>query len=224
MSRKEGASQAESILSLVGLRNRLTHKPGELSGGEQQRVALARSLVMEPRLILLDEPLCNLDAKLREEMRGELKGLIKKVGISALYVTHDQEEAMSISDLLLVMDQGVVKQIGSPTQIYEKPADEFVANFIGHINFFSGEVVALSGEEMTLQIPQGKLKVKRPSFPVSPNDKVKLVVRPESIHLVVGKCPLLEPHENPVPVPRGPVLDQLTQRSSSPWSPSDSSR
>jgi len=169
------------LVKMEGLGER---RPHELSGGQQQRVALARALSLHPKILLLDEPLSNLDANLRINMREEIRRLQRRLGLTIIFVTHDQEEAMSISDLLVVMDQGVVKQIGSPTGIYEKPADEFVANFIGHINFFSGEVVAISGEEMSLQIPQGRLKVKRPSFPVSPNDKVKLVVRPESINLV----------------------------------------
>jgi ABC-type Fe3+/spermidine/putrescine transport system ATPase subunit len=159
-------------------------KPHELSGGQQQRVALARALSLNPKILLLDEPLSNLDANLRVAMREEIRRLQRRLGLTIIFVTHDQEEAMSISDLLVVMDQGIVKQVGSPTEIYEKPADEFVANFVGHINFFPGEVMALSGDEMDLQIPQGKLRVKNPHFTVLAGDRVKLVVRPESIDLV----------------------------------------
>ena len=114
-------------LELVGLGGREDRYPSQLSGGQQQRVALARSIVMEPRLILLDEPLSNLDAKLREEMRVELKKLIKKVGISALYVTHDQEEAFVISDKVIVMNAGKILQYDSPDEIYSHPSDPFVA-------------------------------------------------------------------------------------------------
>jgi len=121
-----------SALELVGLQGREQRYPSQLSGGQQQRVALARSLALEPRLILLDEPLSNLDAKLREEMRVELKKLIKKVGISALYVTHDQEEAFTISDAVIVMDAGKVLQYGTPDEIYNHPAHPFVAAFVGH--------------------------------------------------------------------------------------------
>jgi spermidine/putrescine ABC transporter ATP-binding subunit len=183
-SREEIDSEVKRLLALVKMDGLGERRPHELSGGQQQRVALARALSLHPKILLLDEPLSNLDANLRVNMREEIRRLQRRLSLTIIFVTHDQEEAMSISDLLVVMDQGVVKQIGSPTEIYEKPADEFVANFIGHINFFSGVVVGIFGEEMSLQIPQGKLKVKRPSFPVSPHDQVKLVVRPESIHLV----------------------------------------
>ena len=115
--------------------------PSQLSGGQQQRVALARSLALEPRLILLDEPLSNLDAKLREEMRVELKRLIKKVGISALYVTHDQEEAFTISDAVVVMESGRILQYGAPDEIYNRPLHAFVASFIGHSTLVDGKVV-----------------------------------------------------------------------------------
>lgn len=183
-SREEIDSEVKRLLALVKMEGLGERRPHELSGGQQQRVALARALSLHPKILLLDEPLSNLDANLRVNMREEIRRLQRRLSLTIIFVTHDQEEAMSISDLLVVMDQGVVKQIGSPTQIYEKPADEFVANFIGHINFFSGEVIGISGEEMNLQIAQGGLRVKRPSFPLSPHDRVKLVVRPESIHLV----------------------------------------
>ncbi|MGH7769208.1 MAG: ABC transporter ATP-binding protein, partial [Candidatus Binatia bacterium] len=117
-------------LDLVGLPKLEERYPSQLSGGQQQRVALARSLAMEPRLILLDEPLSNLDAKLREEMRVELKRLIRKVGISAIYVTHDQEEAFVISDSVIVMDRGKILQYATPDEIYNRPTSHFVASFI----------------------------------------------------------------------------------------------
>jgi len=176
--------EVKRLLALVKMEGLGERRPHELSGGQQQRVALARALSLSPKILLLDEPLSNLDANLRVNMREEIRRLQRRLSLTIIFVTHDQEEAMSISDLLVVMDQGVVKQIGSPTEVYEKPADEFVANFIGHINFFSGEVVGISGEEMDLHIPQGRLRVKRPSFSVSSHDKIKLVVRPESIGLV----------------------------------------
>ena len=134
-------------LDLVGLKGREQRYPSQLSGGQQQRVALARSLALEPQLILLDEPLSNLDAKLREEMRVELKRLIKKVGISALYVTHDQEEAFTISDAVVVMDAGKILQYGAPDEIYNRPAHAFVASFIGHSTLVDGKVVRIDGTE-----------------------------------------------------------------------------
>src|SRR5574341_983543 len=123
---REVKKKVQSALELVGLHGLEQRYPSQLSGGQQQRVALARSLAMEPRLILLDEPLSNLDAKLREEMRVELKKLIKKVGISAIYVTHDQEEAFVISDYVIVMEKGKILQHGSPDEIYNRPANRFV--------------------------------------------------------------------------------------------------
>lgn len=142
-----------SALDLVGLQKHENRYPSQLSGGQQQRVALARSLVLEPRLILLDEPLSNLDAKLREEMRVELKKLIKKVGISALYVTHDQEEAFVISDTVIVMDKGKILQYATPDEIYNRPANQFVASFIGRSVLVDGKVVRIEGGTCMVSVP-----------------------------------------------------------------------
>jgi iron(III) transport system ATP-binding protein len=182
-SRTEIDEEVKRLLALVQMDGLGERKPHELSGGQQQRVALARALSLHPKILLLDEPLSNLDANLRITMREEIRRLQRRLDLTIIFVTHDQEEAMSISDLLVVMDSGAVKQVGSPTGIYEAPTDEFVANFIGHINFFPGEVVGLSGDDMNVRISQGNLNVKKPPFPVSVGDKVKLVVRPESIEL-----------------------------------------
>jgi iron(III) transport system ATP-binding protein len=141
-------------LDLVGLSGREERYPSQLSGGQQQRVALARSIVLEPRLILLDEPLSNLDAKLREEMRVELKKLIKKVGISALYVTHDQEEAFVISDKVIVMNAGKILQYDSPDEMYNQPTDPFVASFIGHSTLVAGNVVRVEAGDCLVQVPE----------------------------------------------------------------------
>ena len=143
-----------ATLDLVGLKKEEERYPSQLSGGQQQRVALARSLVLEPRLILLDEPLSNLDAKLREEMRVELKKLIKKVGISALYVTHDQEEAFVISDTVIVMDRGKILQYAEPDEIYNRPADQFVASFIGRSALLDGKIVRVEGESCLVSTPE----------------------------------------------------------------------
>lgn len=123
--------QVESMASLLDLSQFLTRKPKELSGGQMQRVALARALVRKPKLFLMDEPLSNLDAKLRTQMRTEIKKLQKKIGITTIYITHDQIEAMSMADQIIVMDKGVIQQFGSPEEIYYKPKNLFVANFIG---------------------------------------------------------------------------------------------
>lgn len=172
-------------LDLVGLQNLDKRYPSQLSGGQQQRVALARSLVMEPRLILLDEPLSNLDAKLREEMRVELKKLIKKVGISALYVTHDQEEAFVISDTVIVMDRGRIMQYAAPDEIYDKPANQFVAAFLGRSALVDGKLVKLEGEDCQVTVPEfGDVTlVCRAPEKASVGDPVCLVIRTREIKL-----------------------------------------
>ena len=141
ISRQGIKEKAKDVLELVGLQGLEDRYPGQLSGGQQQRVALARALIRNPKVLLLDEPLSNLDAKLREKMRFEIKSLVKRMGITSVYVTHDQAEAMVISDRIVVMEKGNIVQIGSPHEIYEKPASRFVADFIGAMNFIPGEVV-----------------------------------------------------------------------------------
>ncbi len=128
-------------LDLVGLKALAKRSPGRLSGGQQQRVALARSLVVRPQVLLLDEPLSNLDALLREQMRIEIRRIQKTLGITAIYVTHDRVEAMSLSDRVVVMKEGVIQQVGPPSQIYERPDSQFVAGFVGKVAFFPVEVV-----------------------------------------------------------------------------------
>ena len=132
--------KARTLLAQMGLSERENHYPHQLSGGQQQRVALARALVMRPGLLLLDEPLSNLDAKLRESMRFEISSIQKELGITVIYVTHDQSEAMTMSDRVVVMSRGVIQQIGTPYEIYRNPANKMVADFIGLVNFVEGEV------------------------------------------------------------------------------------
>jgi iron(III) transport system ATP-binding protein len=174
-----------AALDLVGLPNLEERYPSQLSGGQQQRVALARSLAMEPRLILLDEPLSNLDAKLREEMRVELKKLIKKVNISAIYVTHDQEEAFVISDYVIVMDRGHILQYATPDEIYNWPAHQFVASFIGRSVLVDGRVVQASGEECRVEVPDFNrvtLVCRRPKG-LAVGDVCQLVIRTGEVKL-----------------------------------------
>ena len=142
LSRQDMYSRALDAARLVQIDQLLDRKPSELSGGQQQRVAIARALVKMPRVLLLDEPLCNLDARLRLQTREEIRRIQKKTGITTVFVTHDQEEAMSISDCIVVMKSGVVNQIGKPQQVYDDPANLFVAKFLGNppINIFSGRV------------------------------------------------------------------------------------
>ena len=134
-----------AALDLVGLKDFGARRPGQLSGGQQQRVALARTIAIEPKVLLLDEPLSNLDAKLRIHMRGELLALQRKLGITTLFVTHDQEEALSIADRVAVLDQGMIQQVGTPNELYDAPANRFIATFVGTINLLRGTLVQAGG-------------------------------------------------------------------------------
>jgi ABC-type Fe3+/spermidine/putrescine transport system ATPase subunit len=186
---KKSADEIEhkvlATLDLVGLKGRDQRYPSQLSGGQQQRVALARSLALEPRLILLDEPLSNLDAKLREEMRVELKRLIKKVGISALYVTHDQEEAFTISDAVVVMDSGKILQYGAPDEIYNRPLHAFVASFIGHSTLVDGKVVRIDGKDCVVNVPgfNGANLLSPLAKGLAVGDSCKVVIRTTEVKL-----------------------------------------
>src|SRR5207253_4157063 len=133
------------VLALVGLGGHEQQFPAQLSGGEQQRVALARAIVIRPRVLLFDEPLSNLDAKLRVQMRHEIRDLQRRLSITTIYVTHDQEEAMAVSDRIAVMNRGSVVQEGSAEDLYHRPASQFVAQFVGRINLISGRVLAVDG-------------------------------------------------------------------------------
>jgi ABC-type Fe3+/spermidine/putrescine transport system ATPase subunit len=168
------------LMQLEGLGGRY---PRELSGGQQQRVALARSLVVEPEVLLMDEPLSNLDAKLRISVREEIREIQRRVGITTVYVTHDQEEALAISDTVAVMHAGKVRQVGTPQQIYEQPADPFVAAFIGQVNLLRARV-----EEGWLRL--GSLRLPFPSnAPAVKNGQdVILALRPEAIHIGAGSA------------------------------------
>ncbi|RLG42032.1 MAG: ABC transporter ATP-binding protein [Thermoproteota archaeon] len=175
------------VLKLVKLEGMENRTPHQLSGGQQQRVALARAIVINPKVLLFDEPLSNLDAKLRIEMRAELKRLQRELGITTLYVTHDQEEAMSISDRIAVMNQGRVMQIGTPQEIYKHPKNEFVARFIGQGTFLYGEVVARDGERLKVRLEAIEKDVLAvPAHPeANPDvgDRVLVMIRPESFEL-----------------------------------------
>ena len=171
-----------TVLDLVGLAGYERQQPHQLSGGEQQRVALARAVVFEPKVLLFDEPLSNLDAKLRLEMREQIRALQKRIGITTVYVTHDQEEAMAISDRIAVMDRGSVVQEGSARDLYYRPRTEFVARFIGRTNVLKARVLSSSQVEtegMSIAFASGR----------QPGDMMSLVVRPEMIALRAGGGP-----------------------------------
>ncbi|NMM63819.1 ABC transporter ATP-binding protein [Clostridium sp. P21] len=172
----------ENILSLVGLEGLAKRAPNQLSGGQQQRVALARALVMQPSVLLFDEPLSNLDAKLRVYMRTEIRKIQKKIGITSVYVTHDQAEAMSMSDRVIIMNKGVIEQIGTPQEIYKKPASEFVADFIGVANIFSAKVKEVTKDGVSVELFNTNFIVKTDAN-VKVNDEVKVVMRPEALKL-----------------------------------------
>jgi iron(III) transport system ATP-binding protein len=184
----EVAKKVEEALRLVRMES-LIHRPStQLSGGQQQRVALARALVKEPKLLLLDEPLSNLDAKLREDMRIEIKDLSKELNLSVLYVTHDQAEALAMSDRILVMQAGVVLQEGKPLDIYRKPKTQFVANFIGNANLFEGRLLSHSGEMGDVETQHGRLKCLL-SKDFKDGDQVLISTRPEEVRLFKQKPP-----------------------------------
>ena len=175
----EAQQRIERILSLVELSGMESRMTNQLSGGQQQRVALARALVVEPSVLLFDEPLSNLDAKLRVSMRTEIRRIQQALGITAVYVTHDQSEAMSISDKIIIMHGGVIAQMGTPEEIYYHPQSEFVADFIGEANFLMGDIVSVQGDNCVLAIGNHRVTVDNPSgFPVGKSCKV--VLRPEA--------------------------------------------
>lgn len=175
----------EELLAVLNLKERRNHLPSQLSGGQQQRVALARAVVIEPSVLLFDEPLSNLDAKLRESMRDELRALQKRLGITSLYVTHDQSEAMAISDKVVIMKDGVICQQGTPQEIYEQPASRFVANFIGKANFIDGTFKGRDGEAALVEIGGKTFSIPAPGKMegVEVGGACCLTVRPESFLL-----------------------------------------
>lgn len=181
VDKADAARRVDRIMSLVGLKGLEGRSPGQLSGGQQQRVALARALVVEPQVLLFDEPLSNLDAKLREQMREEIRRIQKGLSITAVYVTHDQTEAMSISDRVVVMREGRIEQVGSPEDIYRRPVNKFVADFVGKVNFIPADVVESGDTTSALNVLGRLVKVPRLSFGVG--RKVNVVVRPEQLCL-----------------------------------------
>ena len=184
VSKPEIKRRVQKILDLMKMNDFSNRVPSQMSGGQQQRVSLARALVMEPGVLLFDEPLSNLDAKLRIHMREEIRKIQKEVGITSLYVTHDQSEAMGLSDKVVIMKDGVIQQIGSPREVYQKPENAFVAAFIGKANTISGTVLAKDGKTYTIDI-DGKPHVLSSKKEYEVGREVEMIIRPESI--IVGK-------------------------------------
>jgi iron(III) transport system ATP-binding protein len=167
-------------LQMVGLEGLERRGPSELSGGQQQRVAVARALVLKPKVLLFDEPLSNLDAKLRKRMRGEIRNLQKDLGITSVYVTHDQSEALAISDQIVVMDTAVISQIGAPRQLYTRPANSFVADFIGEANIVDAQIVEVDEQTARVRLASLTLSVPFVSTPVK-GTNARVMIRPEDI-------------------------------------------
>ncbi len=191
VARAEIGSRVEDALRLVGLEGLGHRLPSQLSGGQQQRVALARAIVVQPGLLLLDEPLSNLDARLRVQMRNELVKLQRQLGITTIYVTHDQDEALMLSTRIAVMHRGRLMQLGTPAEVYERPADIFVADFLGGANFLQGTVRGRSGDRLVVALETGGANgaaqlhasaSRNPGF--APGESVTVCVRPEALELV----------------------------------------
>ncbi len=184
--RAEINQRVHQALEMVDLKGRESRRPSQLSGGQQQRVALARTLVIQPRVLLLDEPLSNLDAKLRVEMRLELLKLQRDLGLTTIYVTHDQEEALAMSSQIAVINRGEVIQVAPPRTIYEQPADNFVAAFVGQANLIPGKVRARMDAMLTIEVGAGNnniVQVVDAGKNFQPGDSVQLCLRPEALEL-----------------------------------------
>ena len=179
----EARRKVEETLALVNLTGLESRYPNELSGGQQQRVALARALVVEPEILLLDEPLSNLDAKLRERMRTELKELQRRTGITFVYVTHDQAEALALSDHVAVMHGGRLQQYGTPLEVYARPANRMVADFMGLVNLVPGKVRAAANGSGTIELAAELALEVAALDGLAPGDTVEVAIRPENIRL-----------------------------------------
>jgi len=183
VSKEETDQRVSEALEMVKMTDRAHHKPNQLSGGQQQRVALARALVVHPNCLLLDEPLSNLDAKLRLEMRSEIRRICKEADLTAVYVTHDQKEALSIADRIAVLDEGKIQHCGRPKDVYLRPASRFVANFIGETNFLPGTVLSREGDRVTIETLIGPIASSAAVEGLSAGDAVTVSLRPEVVQL-----------------------------------------
>ena len=198
LPRQEQERRISEVLDLVRLRDLADRKPNQLSGGQQQRVALARALAVQPACLLLDEPLSNLDAQLRQQMRSEIRRICKSQGLTTIYVTHDQKEALSVADRIAVMNSGRIAQVGAPADLYHKPQSAFVASFIGETNLLEGTVMSRDGQMIHVKTAAGEFLV---AGSAGPSDRVVLSIRPEQLRIV--------PNGAPAPINRltGPVAE-----------------
>jgi iron(III) transport system ATP-binding protein len=179
------ARRVHEAAAILGIEDILTRMPRDLSGGQQQRVAVGRAIVRQPRVFLFDEPLSNLDAKLRLEMRGEIRRICKDAGLTAIYVTHDQKEALSMADRMAVLEAGRLAQVGTPEELYRRPANAFVAGFVGETNLIPGTAAFVSGENHYVRTAFGDLagRVVAPDWKPQPGEAVTLSIRPECLSL-----------------------------------------
>ena len=179
----EAARRVDEAVALVRLGGQEHKLPGQLSGGQQQRVAIARAVVIEPPLVLMDEPLSNLDAKLRLEMRAEIRRIHTALGATTIYVTHDQEEALSLADRIVVLKDGTVRQVGTPAELFARPAQLDVAEFMGFRNIVPGRLVALDGDDAALDVDGTSVSARRHGRALDVEDGAVLAVRPDDLHL-----------------------------------------
>ena len=180
VNKEEYIEKALETLKLVNLEGYENRMPSELSGGQQQRVAVARAIVLKPKVLLFDEPLSNLDAKLRRQVREDIREIQQKLGVTTIYVTHDQEEALAISDKVIVMNKAVIAQEGSPKDLYNFPKNKFVANFIGDANDVTAEIINKQSNTYDLKLAEMNVKIE---INKDLNDKVSLALRPEKIQI-----------------------------------------
>lgn len=181
--RAEIGPQVETALQMFRMTGFGDRRPAQLSGGQQQRVALARALINRPKVLLLDEPLSALDAKIREEVRQELRDLQRQTNLTFIYVTHDQEEALALSDRIAVMHNGQVEQVGTPQEIYDRPASPFVAQFIGKANFLTGKVTERQDDRWIVQVADQAIQATAPRYQPTLGETVTLMIRPERLRL-----------------------------------------
>lgn len=182
ISKADQQKKVDEVLKLVQMQAYADRKPNQLSGGQQQRVALARAIVVHPDVLLLDEPLSNLDAKLRLDMRSEIRRICRSAGLTTVYVTHDQKEALSIADRMAVLNAGEIEQLGAPQEVYLRPRNRFIANFMGETNFIDGRVVGGTGGRVIIDTALGKV-LARSEKTLAANTPVTLSLRPEVIKL-----------------------------------------